>query len=237
MKTRLIPFFTALIALLLAATPATASEAALEGAEPGEWTMDYAAALELSEEKDLPLLLNFTGSDWCSWCKLMDNQVFAEEEWKTWADDNLVLVTLDFPRDDSIVPEKYRDRNQSLAEQFGVRGYPTYVLLDSDGETVVAQLGAGREKTPESFIDEIEEALILSPSNIEAKIAELGEEKGAELQAALDRRDKTVEELEAWIETEPEQTPENQAKFEKYLESIQEANETIQSFFASAESA
>ena len=98
--------------------------------------------------QELPLLLNFTGSDWCGWCKIMDKNVFAGEEWKKYAADNVVLVTLDFPNDKSIVPEKYVERNKNLQAKFGVGGYPTYVILDSDGETKLGQLGAGKEKTP-----------------------------------------------------------------------------------------
>ena len=65
-------------------------------------------------------MLNFTGSDWCGWCKLMDKEVFAKDEWKTFAAENVVLVTLDFPKDKSIVPEKYVARNKELQE--AVRG-------------------------------------------------------------------------------------------------------------------
>ena len=124
----------------------------LEGAEAGKWTMDYEAAVELAAKKKLPMMLNFTGSDWCGWCKLMDKGVFAQDEWKEFATKNVILVTLDFPKDKSIVPEKYVSQNNELKQQFGVRGYPTYVVLDSDGKSKLGQLGAGRDKTPASFI-------------------------------------------------------------------------------------
>ena len=77
-----------------------------EGAKVGHWTMDFDAAKKMAAEKNLPLMLNFTGSDWCGWCKLMDKNVFAEKEWQDYAGENALLVTLDFPKDKSIVPEK-----------------------------------------------------------------------------------------------------------------------------------
>ncbi len=126
----------------------------IDGAEAGHWTMDFDAAVKLAAEKKLPMMLNFTGSDWCGWCKLMDKNVFAEEVWQKFAADKVVLVTLDFPKDKTIVPEKYVSRNNELKDQFGVRGFPTYVVLDSDGKTKLGQLGAGKDKTPATFIDE-----------------------------------------------------------------------------------
>ena len=112
-----------------------ADKVELEGAKVGVWTMDYDAAVKLAGEKKLPLMLNFTGSDWCGWCKLMDKGVFAQDEWKKFAAKNVLLVTLDFPKDKNIVPEKYVSRNKELQKQFGVRGFPTYVVLDSDGKS------------------------------------------------------------------------------------------------------
>ena len=151
----------------------------LEGAKVGVWTMDYDAAVELAGEKKLPLILNFTGSDWCGWCKLMDKNVFAEEVWKTYAKDNVLLVTLDFPRDKSIVPEKYVKRNEKLQEQFGVRGFPTYVVLDNDGKTKLGQLGAGRDKTPSTFIDEFKGVVRMSAGAIEAFLKDFAENDAA----------------------------------------------------------
>ncbi len=141
------------------ATTALATDVAKEGAEPGKWTMDFDAATKLAKEKNLPILINFTGSDWCGWCKLMDELVFAKEEWQQYAASNLVLVTIDFPNDKSIVPEKWTERNEQLSEKWEIRGYPTYVLLDSEGATEIARLGASRNATPESFIQEVKDAL------------------------------------------------------------------------------
>ena len=41
------------------------------GATLGKWTQDLDAAKKLAKEKDLPMLINFSGSDWCGWCKRM----------------------------------------------------------------------------------------------------------------------------------------------------------------------
>ncbi len=149
---------------------------------PGVFTHDHAAALSLAAERHLPVMLDFTGSDWCGWCKLMHRQVFSQEEWKSWAATNLVLVTIDFPSDESLVPEAYRERNAKLQDQYGVQGYPTYVLLTPAGEEF-ARLGASRDATPASFIAEVKAAL-------------------AENDPALRAAKLTPEELAEWDEIE-----------------------------------
>ena len=134
---------------LLAAAPAT------KGAKAGEWTMDFDAAKALAKEKNLPILINFTGSDWCGWCKLMDKLVFSKPEWTSFAKESLATVFIDFPRDKTLVPMHFVSRNETLSRQFGVEGYPTYILLAPDGVTRLGQLGASRNATPEAFIADI----------------------------------------------------------------------------------
>jgi thioredoxin-related protein len=129
------------------------------GAKLGEWTMDYNAALTLAKKESKPILVSFTKSDRCSWCKLMDNNVFAKKAWKDYAVKNLVLVTIDYPRDKTIVPTKFVQRNKDLAKQMNIHGVPAYILLDADGKTRLGKLGAGKDKTPKSFIQEIDSSL------------------------------------------------------------------------------
>jgi thiol:disulfide interchange protein len=144
---------------LWAAAPAT------KGAKVGEWTMDFEAAKTLAKEKNLPILINFTGSDWCGWCQLMDRNVFAKPEWETYARKDLVLVFIDFPQDKALVPMHFVARNEALSKQFGVRGYPTYILLASDGATRLGQLGASRNATPEAFIADIRKLTEKAPAD------------------------------------------------------------------------
>ena len=206
-----------------------ADKVELEGAKVGVWTMDYDAAVKLAGEKKLPLMLNFTGSDWCGWCKLMDKNVFAEEVWKTYAKDNVLLVTLDFPNDKSIVPEKYVKRNKKLQEQFEVGGFPTYVVLDNDGKTKLGQLGAGRNKTPSSFIDEFKGVVRMSDGAIEAFL-KANPDKAAGYKAAIEEFQTSKKSLMAWLETEPKRTEENTKKFEGFNKRIGEAEKALKAF-------
>ena len=226
------PLKTAVVAILLGVFTLSAyaeDSVQTEGAAVGKWTMDFDAAAKLAGEKKLPMMLNFTGSDWCGWCKIMDKNVFAEAEWQKFAADHVVLVTLDFPNDKSVVPEKYVARNAKLQSEFGVQGYPTYVVLDSDGKTKLGQLGAGQEKTPASFIGEFKAAIKLSPSNVEAYV-KANPDKAAAFKSAIQEEQAAKKALTDWIETQPEKNEENMKKFTDFKARIKEATEKLAAF-------
>ena len=153
------------------------SDVQLDGAELGKWTMDYDAGLKLAKEKKLPVFINFTGSDWCGWCKKMTKSVFSKKEWQDYAKKNLVLIIIDFPKDKIIVPEKYKKRNDKLSDKFGIKGYPTYIVLDDDGVTELGRLSADSKSTPKIFIKKLKKILLLRVSIQKKLIETLSPEK------------------------------------------------------------
>jgi len=88
------------------------------------WQTDINAAIKVSEKTKKPLLLFFTGSDWCGWCIRLQNEVLKTPEFAKWAKDNVVLVELDFPRRAPQTPE-IKKQNNELQQAFGIQGYPT----------------------------------------------------------------------------------------------------------------
>ncbi len=120
-----------LSALLLASTSAFAADG---------WMTDYKAALELAAKESRPVLLDFTGSDWCGWCIRLDKETFSKPEFQTFAKDNLVLVELDFPNNKPQSAE-VKKQNEALQTKFGVQGFPTLVLLNSEGKEIARNPG------------------------------------------------------------------------------------------------
>ena len=118
-----------------------AAPAASESAATGtaEWTEDYAAALSSARSSSKRLLLDFTGSNWCGWCKKLDAEIFASAEFKAYAAQNLVLVKVDFPRG---IPqsEALKKQNAELQARYGISGYPSLIMLSPD-EKVLGQTG------------------------------------------------------------------------------------------------
>lgn len=223
----LLIIFTVVISL---AGGLQANQVAKEGAKVGEWTMDYDAALKLAGEKQLPLLLNFTGSDWCGWCKLMDRSVFSQAQWQDFARREMVLVTLDFPRNPSIVPAKYVGRNENLRAAYGVEGFPTYMIVDSDGKTVLGKLGAAKEITPAIFIDQLKNLLRFREQEIRKRVKSLTPEKGKAYRQAIKAYKDTEAELMKWLETRPVRNDANLKIYEDYLSRLEAAEKRLDEF-------
>ena len=93
------------------------------------WLVSVEEAFELSSKSNRPILANFTGSDWCGWCKKLDAEVFSKAEFKEWASKNVILLELDYPRFIKL-PEKQVAQNQELQNVFQVSGFPTIWVFD-----------------------------------------------------------------------------------------------------------
>ncbi|PHN08138.1 thioredoxin family protein [Flavilitoribacter nigricans] len=128
------------------------------------WLVNIDDAYALSKKTGKPILANFTGSDWCGWCKRLSAAVFNKPDFKSWAEDNVVLLELDFPRRKQI-PDEIRQQNQSLQRAFQVRGYPTVWVfnLDKDeskGGFVIEALGkTGYTATLEEFTSGVDQMI------------------------------------------------------------------------------
>lgn len=99
------------------------------------WMTDFEAAKAKAKAENKPMLLDFTGSDWCGWCIKLDKEVFGEAAFKEYAAAELVLVELDFPRGKEQSAE-LKAQNEKLAKQYGIRGFPTILVLSPDGELI-----------------------------------------------------------------------------------------------------
>jgi thioredoxin-related protein len=100
------------------------------------WMTNLDHALKIAKKENKVVFIDFTGSDWCQWCKRLSNEVFSHKEFEEFANNNLVLVKIDFPRniEQSNATKFY---NQQLANLYGVEGFPTIILLDKNGKGIL----------------------------------------------------------------------------------------------------
>jgi protein disulfide-isomerase len=122
----------------------------------GSWLEDFGLAQELAVQMKRPVLVDFTGSDWCTWCMKLDAEVFNTDAFKKAAADGLILVKVDFPKRKQVTDEQ-KQRNETLRKQFEVSGFPTVIVLDSAG----AKLGTlgYMEGGPTAFLARLKEIL------------------------------------------------------------------------------
>ncbi len=107
------------------------------------WVSDINQAYELSKAENKPIFAFFTGSDWCGWCHKLQREVFAKTDFINWANDNVILLELDFPRKKQL-PEQIAAQNQSLQQFFKVSGFPTIWVfnMNKDPEMKTFQIAA-----------------------------------------------------------------------------------------------
>ncbi len=125
-----------------------------------KWLTSMDEAIKLSQKEKKPIMLFFTGSDWCGWCIRLQKEVFYKDEFKAWANKSVIAVEVDFPRN-KFQTQELKQQNATLQAQFGVQGYPTVWFVRpesmSDGKINLVQLGNSgyRAGGPENWIKEV----------------------------------------------------------------------------------
>ena len=124
----------AFLATLLFATSAVFAE--------DSWITDLPKAMEQAKSEKKMVLLDFTGSDWCPPCKNLHKTVLLSEEFSKFAKDNLVLVELDFPKSKP-QSDEIKAANKELSKKYGIKGFPTIIVLDGKGKELFRKVGYG----------------------------------------------------------------------------------------------
>ncbi|HMI06216.1 MAG TPA: thioredoxin family protein [Flavobacterium sp.] len=112
-----------------------------------KWEPDFENARRMAKEHHELILLNFSGSDWCGPCILMRKEYFESETFSAFADDHLILVNADFPRNkkNQQSADKVK-RNEALAELYNKEGFfPLTLLLNADGKVLKTWKGKPEE--------------------------------------------------------------------------------------------
>ncbi len=107
------------------------------GAE--NWLTNYDEAMAESTKTGKPVLTLFTGSDWCPHCRTLEERVLATPAFGQWAEEHVVLLMVDLP-ESGITPEVRSERSR-ICIKYGVRTFPTVLVLDSFGEKVAEEKG------------------------------------------------------------------------------------------------
>ena len=177
----------AFVALMIAALPALAGP---------KWYTDLDEAKAVAAKENKPLLVDFTGSDWCGYCIKLHAEVFDKPEFEAFAK-NYVLVELDFPNKKP-QPAEEKAKNKATQAKFGVSGFPTVLLLDAKtGEAYGRQSGYGPGSGPKAYIEKLSAfkntAEGRAALGVEAKKASEASAKraaqGIKLRAAMEAKD------------------------------------------------
>ena len=101
------------------------------------WVQSFDEAVSQSEISGKPIMLVFSGSDWCSYCQLLEHEVLRTPEFESWSSDNVIKVMVDFPQYQSQSAEVAM-QNQNLKQHFAgnLKGYPTVLMVEPSGSVI-----------------------------------------------------------------------------------------------------
>lgn len=118
-----------------------------------KWHTSIEKARKQAAEEKKPIIMLFTGSDWCHWCIKLEKEILSQKEFKAWAGGNAVLFIADFPQGKK-PGEKEMKQNRKLQGEYGVKGYPTIIVTDAEGKKL-GQTGY-QKMTPAEYTKHLE---------------------------------------------------------------------------------
>ncbi|MBO0341748.1 thioredoxin family protein [Flagellimonas profundi] len=118
-----------------------------------QWQENFDDALAKASAEDKPIVLVFSGSDWCAPCIRLKRHIFDSDEFKAYALEHYVMYDADFPRKKkNQLSEEKLNVNKSLVEKYNPRGYfPLVVVMDKD-QNVLGTTGFVARTSPEKYI-------------------------------------------------------------------------------------
>ncbi len=103
------------------------------------WLTDFESAKQVSKDSKKPILMYFTGSDWCAPCIMLHEDFFSTEKFKNQSQ-NVVLLKVDIPRRMDIISEEQLKANKKLLSKYNKQGgFPNIIALNHNGKVLGTQ--------------------------------------------------------------------------------------------------
>lgn len=125
----------ALILLILACSTTSEINAASTQGQGIAWQTNYEGAVSLAKSNSKPIILFFTGSDWCGWCNRLEEEVFDTPDFAALSKDKFIFVKIDFPLYTAL-SQQLSSQNKQLKKRFDIRSFPTIVIIDPQEQQI-----------------------------------------------------------------------------------------------------
>lgn len=123
------------------------------------WLTNYEEAINISKKENKLMLITFTGSDWCNYCKKLDKLVFSSEEFKEYATANFVLLNLDFPaKNKNKLSAELTKQNEALAKKYNPKAsFPRVLIFNSEGKALA--ITGYKKLSAEAYVEHLKTIL------------------------------------------------------------------------------
>lgn len=106
----------------------------------GDFLNNFETGKKKAAAENKSILVKFTGSDWCPPCIKLNKEVFSKKSFKSKVEKDFVVVVLDYPRKKKL-PAAQTKANKEIAKKYGLKSYPTVMLMDSEGKVFKSMSG------------------------------------------------------------------------------------------------
>lgn len=104
------------------------------------------------------MMIDFS-TDWCYWCKVLDQKTYTAPEVSAYADAHFISLKINAEKGEGI----------DLAKKYGVHGYPTILFLDDNGDESYRVVGF---EPPDKFLLSMQVAGMGSTAKLETRFKE-----------------------------------------------------------------
>ena len=120
------------------------------------WLGNFKTATDQAAATHKLIMINFSGSDWCGHCIRLRKEILESNTFTGYAQDHLVLVRADFPRQKKNQLSKDQVKlNEALADKYNPEGkFPFTLLIDGQGKVLKTWDGFPNE-SPEQFTTQV----------------------------------------------------------------------------------
>ena len=99
------------------------------------WETNFELAKTKAKKNKKPILMLFTGSDWCAPCKMLKKDFFDSKDFQEKSKE-FVLLMVDFPRNKDLITQEQEKSNKLLSNKYGVRSFPTIIVVNHKGAII-----------------------------------------------------------------------------------------------------
>lgn len=120
-----------------------------------KWEPTFKQAVIKAKKEKKPILIYFTGSDWCGPCITLDNELFHTSKFENLASENMILYMANFPRNTDLVTKANKKTNEELSKRYHQSSFPTIIMINAKGKELGRKNGSYMAEYYYPFFEEV----------------------------------------------------------------------------------
>lgn len=98
-----------------------------------KWSQNFERTIKKAKKNKKPIIMYFSGSDWCAPCKKLDLDFFHSQKFIEQSN-NFNLILVDVPRRIDIISSEQMEKNKKLLTKFNKeKSFPMVVFMNYKG--------------------------------------------------------------------------------------------------------